>query len=710
MNARSNHGGLDVFRFAAAFLVVAIHTSVVTSFNAEADFFFTRILARLAVPFFFMVTGQFILSEILVKKTGGFSAVRNYLKRILLLYVCCVLFYLPLGIYAGHYEKLTPLSALRLLLFDGPFYHLWYFPALILGILLLCLLRRFCSFRVTAVLSAVLYLIGLLGDSYWGFTAQIPGVSSAYEWGFLISSYTRNGLFLAPLFLLMGAWFGQERSAEAPMKNGAALAVSFSLMTAEGFLLRHFSLQRHDSMYLMLPVCMFFLYRLLLSWQKKPNKLLRAMSTLIYILHPAVIVAVRGIAKPLHAMWLLVDNSLVHFITVSLVTAAVSLLLLRLLSFLKQKPFERGRAWIELDRSALRHNAALLRSLLPKSCELMPAVKANAYGHGAVPVAKALKQMGVSAFCVACVSEGIELRKSGVGGEILILGYTHPKDFPLLRRYRLTQTIVDDEYALMMKRYGKKLHVHLGIDTGMHRLGVGAEDIERLCGIFQIKNVKVEGAFTHLCTDDADTPSDKAFVKKQAQVFFEVIDALNHRGCYPKKVHLLSSCGVLNYPELCGDYARIGIALYGVRSDRLDYDASKAGLRPVLSLKARVASVRQLEPHEGAGYGLAFTARRPTRLAALCIGYADGLPRSLSCENGAVLIRGERAPIVGRVCMDQTLVDVTDIPGVQGGDVAVVIGRMGKEEISVYDIAESAGTITNEILSGLGARLKRIIL
>ena len=368
----------------------------------------------------------------------------------------------------------------------------------------------------------------------------------------------------------------------------------------------------------------------------------------------------------------------------------------------------KDRAWIELDLNALRHNAATLQSLLPDGCRLMPVLKANAYGHGAVTIAKELQKTGIRCFCVACVSEAVTLRRHGIRGEILILGYTHPEQFSLLRRYRLTQTVVDASYAEVLREYGKRLRVQIGIDTGMHRLGVETDHLDQICDIFAIKNLKVEGAFTHLCTDDTELPEDQAFTLQQAKAFYRVIDELKNKGCVCPKVHLQASYGVLNYPELAGDYARAGIALYGVKSARTDYDRLQPDLRPVLSLKARVSSVREVSVGESAGYGLTFKANRPTRLASLAIGYADGIPRSLSDGTGYVLLNGRRAPIAGRICMDQTLVDITELPSVQAGDTAVLIGRQGTEEISAYELASSTGTITNEILSRLGERLRRV--
>lgn len=323
-------------------------------------------------------------------------------------------------------------------------------------------------------------------------------------------------------------------------------------------------------------------------------------------------------------------------------------------------------------------------------------------------IAGTLNQIGIDSFCAASVSEGIELRKGGVCGEILILGYTHPEYFPLLGKYDLTQTVINSRYAKLLNEYGKPMKVHIKIDTGMHRLGERAEHVEEIAHIFELKNLMIEGIYTHLCADESTSPKDRAFTEAQAKAFYQVVSVLRKRGCSCSKVHLLASYGLINYPELSGDYARVGIALYGVLSSRSDVEGCGVPLLPVLSVKARIAAVRDIFPGESVGYGLAYTAAEKRKIAVLSIGYADGLPRALSCGKGSVLVNGRRAPITGRICMDQTIIDITGIPGVREGDIAVVIGRSGGEEITVYDIAEQTGTITNEILSRLGGRLERI--
>ena len=347
--------------------------------------------------------------------------------------------------------------------------------------------------------------------------------------------------------------------------------------------------------------------------------------------------------------------------------------------------FCQGRAWIELDRAALRHNVEQLQKRLPPGGALMPAVKANAYGHGAVLIAKELNTFGVAAFCVASVFEGIELRQNGVFGEILILGYTHPRYVPYLDQYRLTQTILDYSYALELNACGRTIHVHIKIDTGMHRLGERAENRKELQQIF-------------------------AAALEQSRAFYQTVKRMKELGHPIPKVHVLASGGLLHCPDIGGDYARPGIALYGQMSTKEEWSRVKHGLQPVLSLKARITLVKNLHRGEGAGYGHQFKAERDTKIAVASIGYADGLPRSLSNNVGTALVRGHIAPIVGRICMDQTLLDITDIPAVMPGDIAVFIGTSGNQEITACDIAEQAGTISNEVLSRLGGRLERVLV
>ena len=373
-------------------------------------------------------------------------------------------------------------------------------------------------------------------------------------------------------------------------------------------------------------------------------------------------------------------------------------------------PGPRARAWRELDLAALRHNARVLQAALPAGCRLMAVVKADAYGHGLRPAARCLQRAGVRGFAVATLAEGIALRRAGVRGTVLVLGWTDPAEAARLRAWRLTAAVAGPEHGRALAAAGQGVRVHLAVDTGMHRLGLPWDDPDALAELFALPGLRVTGVFSHLCVSDSPAPADRAFTREQARRFAAAVDALRARGLDPGAVHLQASYGIWNADTLAGAappcaWARAGIALYGVPSDSAPVDAP-LDLRPALALRARVAAVRRLAAGEGAGYGLAFRAARPTTLAVVAIGYADGLPRDLAERGGGVLLQGRRCPMVGRLCMDQLLVDATDLPDPPcPGDTATLIGRDGAAQITAVQLAAACGTITNELLARLGPRL-----
>ncbi len=373
------------------------------------------------------------------------------------------------------------------------------------------------------------------------------------------------------------------------------------------------------------------------------------------------------------------------------------------------KEYSMGRAWIEINAENLEKNVRAIKEYMPGDVEIMPAVKANAYGHGALPVSKELNRIGINHFCVACADEAVKLRKGGISGEILILGYTYPEQFALLRKYKLTQAVLDYDYACLIGSGRKKISCHIAIDSGMHRMGERAENLEKIEKIFEIPGLEIKGIFTHLCMDEKIQGRDLDVTNAQRDAFNSVLKHLDNKGLDYGKVHMLASYGAVNYSSFGGDYVRAGIAMYGVLSNRADEEGCPFELSPVLELKARIGIVKDLKKGEGVGYGHAFVAERDSRIAVVTIGYADGVPRELSCGKGSVLIGGKKAPIVGNICMDQMMVDVTDIENVKSGDVAVIIGRSGEQAATAYDLAEAAGTITNEILSRMGERLNRVV-
>ncbi len=698
-----SYAGIDRFRMIAAFLVLAIHVSPLTSANATADFILARVVARVAVPFFFMVSGFFLFP-----KMGDAEAKKllGYLGRMAALYAVAVLLYLPLNLYHGIPEKWTSLAGLLKDIFiDGTYLHLWYLPAAMTGAVVSWALLKFCKDKGALFIGVLLYAVGLLGDSYYGFAEKLPAVKAFYEAIFPVLGYTRNGLFLAPVFFIMGAWVSRRPRRIDTHTCMIGLGVSLILMLAEGLLLREERFQRHDSMYVMLLPCMYFLFQCLLMWEGQSKKSLRTISAAVYIIHPGVIMLVYKLAAWMNSPWL-IGNSVVRFLVVSLTSLAAAIIITALLRIIHSKKTipsrYTDRAWVEISLASLRHNALAIQKALPDGCSMIAVVKANAYGHGDIEVSKALNHVGVQAFAVATIGEGIRLRKAGVRGEILVMGYTEPARASELCRYRLSQTAADAQHAAELNGMGKKLKVHIKVDTGMHRLGESYDHAEEIAQVFGYCHLRVEGMFTHLCVCDSTKPEDIAFTRLQIKQFYCLLDELKRGRIAIPPIHIQSSYGVLNYPELRCDCARIGIALYGA-SEKAALDVD---LQPVLSLKARVVLMRSIAAGESVGYGCEFIAKRDMRMAVLPVGYRDGLPRNL--EGGCVLLKGCRAPIIGRICMDQLMIDVTDVPGVQRGDTATLIGRDGCDEISVPELAAKAGTIPNEVLSRLGSRLERV--
>ena len=368
-------------------------------------------------------------------------------------------------------------------------------PAVLLGTVIAKQLAKL-GLRAALPIAATLYLIGLGGDSYYGAACVIAPLNAFYKAFFEIFSYTRNGLFFAPLFLLLGAAGLQWK----PAISAAGTLVSLLAMSFEAVWLHHAGLPRHDSMYLLLPICSVFLFSWLLQKNCGQNKSVRSIAALIYLLHPWCIVLVRGGAKLLHLEPLLIENSLIHFLAATVLSLGIGCLAV----ILRPRRLDpTSRAWKEINLTALQHNAQVLQAQAGDGCALMAVLKADAYGHGAVICARALQRAGIKAFAVACLSEAITLRKAGIRGVILVLGYTPPSQAALLHRWRITQSLVDASYAALLSAQNKRLHVHLALDTGMHRLGIAAEDMQAITAIYQLPNLQVDGIFSHLCVSDS---------------------------------------------------------------------------------------------------------------------------------------------------------------------------------------------------------------
>ena len=375
-----------------------------------------------------------------------------------------------------------------------------------------------------------------------------------------------------------------------------------------------------------------------------------------------------------------------------------------------------ARAWIEIDPVAIAHNVQEVQKLVGKT-KIMGIVKANAYGHGMEICAKALQEAGVDFFGVACMSEAIALRKSGIKDNILILGYTPMEQVKYLLEYDCIQTIVSLEYAKKLDMYAQKnktiIRTHCKVDTGMNRIGIQYQDsykaFEDIEAVYQLKNIQVEGIFSHFPVSDDLGKQAKDFTYHQIELFKEVLDRLQEKGLEPGLTHIQNSYGILNYKDLGFDYCRPGLLYMGVTSNDAIAIDSTPDFIPALSLYAQVSEVKWIQEGMSVSYGRNFVASKPTKVASLTIGYADGLPRIVSNQNLEVLVHGNKCPIIGNVCMDQIMVDITDVDTIQEGDVVTIIGTENGIRASVDDISRKAHTINNETLSALGMRLPRRI-
>ena len=358
-------------------------------------------------------------------------------------------------------------------------------------------------------------------------------------------------------------------------------------------------------------------------------------------------------------------------------------------------------AWIEIDLEALADNARVLRETAAPAT-VIAVVKANAYGHGLPIVGPALEAAGVERFGVIFMPEAIDLRAAGVTRPIIVLGHAFPEDADAAVAQDIALTVdtaaLAEALSAAALRAGKApVPVHLKVDSGMHRFGLTPNEVAALAArVRDLEGVALEAIWTHLAMADHE---DDSFTARQAGV---VADAVALAGGVPMR-HIANTATTIRRPEYRYEGVRTGIGLYGA----LPAHTPNPGLRPALSLKARLARVFAVAPGEGVSYGLTWRAERPSRLALIPLGYADGYSRALS-NRGQALVRGRRCPVVGRVCMDHLLVDATDVPGAAAGDEAVLIGEQAGETISAADVAAASGTINYEALAGLNRRLNRL--
>lgn len=371
------------------------------------------------------------------------------------------------------------------------------------------------------------------------------------------------------------------------------------------------------------------------------------------------------------------------------------------------KKYSGRPTWAEIDLDALEHNFRQAQKSCAAQQRLLTVVKADAYGHGAVPVSHRFAALGVEHFGVATLEEALELRSAGITGTLLVLGGCYPGQEQAFFQHDLTPALLDPEMAHRLAaealRQGCELAVHLKIDSGMGRVGFLPEQLrDFLPQLRQLKGVRIEGVMSHLaCADEADS----AVTSEQQSVFRGQLQMLREAGVKPREIHLSNSAGLVGWEFPEATLARPGIMLYGGLpgpdfSDWLD-------LKPVMHLRSRIAQLRQLPEGSGVSYGHNFHTRRTTRVAVLPIGYADGYNRLFS-NCGQAILHGQKVPLIGRVCMDWIMFDVTDIPEAQVGDCVTLLGSADDLTITGDDWAETLETISYEVFCRIGKRVPRV--
>lgn len=364
--------------------------------------------------------------------------------------------------------------------------------------------------------------------------------------------------------------------------------------------------------------------------------------------------------------------------------------------------------WAEIDLHAIAHNLQEIRRFTHNHAKIMAVVKADAYGHGVLPVTSTVLENGATWLAVAIPEEGIHLRQHGIFAPILIMGLTLPEQADEIVRYDLIPTVATRESALALSgaagRLGKNISVFVKLDTGMHRIGLLCEEaVPFIKQLTSLEGITVQGLLTHFAVSDI---SDKSYTHRQFNSFQDIVSSLRHEGIDIPVKSAANSGAIVDLPETHLDFVRPGITLYGLSpSDEI----TGISLKPAMQFKTRVVYVKKVPAGSKIGYGCTYTTPHESIIATLPVGYADGYNRLLS-NRGEVLIRGTRCPVVGRVCMDQITVDVTHLPPLSVGEEAVLFGKQGQAEISVDEIAQKLNTINYEVVCGISPRVPRVYI
>ncbi|MBQ7012574.1 MAG: alanine racemase [Oscillospiraceae bacterium] len=372
----------------------------------------------------------------------------------------------------------------------------------------------------------------------------------------------------------------------------------------------------------------------------------------------------------------------------------------------------RQRAWAEISLDALSHNVQSIQAVLSGSTQFCAVVKADAYGHGEEFICRKLHDIGVRFYAVSSFEEAVRVRKWCPEGEILILGYTSPECAPMLAEHNILQAVVSGEYAAALSAQalpGKPVRCHIKLDTGMGRIGVPARDTARCLSevetILSLQGLTIEGLFTHFAVADEETPEHVDYTNRQEAALFDTYKALEARGIRLPHVHCMNSAAICyrNNPE--STLARAGIIMYGLMPNAAL--SMPLDLQPVLELRSRISHIKTVDAGTCISYGRTYVAEHTQKIATVTIGYADGYSRLLSGK-GEVLVCGVRCPVVGRICMDQLMIDIGAVPDAQVGTVVTLIGRDGSDCITADEVAGKYGTIGYEVVCGISKRVPRI--
>jgi len=374
--------------------------------------------------------------------------------------------------------------------------------------------------------------------------------------------------------------------------------------------------------------------------------------------------------------------------------------------------YKLNRAWAEIDLNAIAHNVREIRKLTGSRVEMMGVVKADAYGHGVLEVVRTLLDNGVTQLAVSMLDEAIQIRKMGIDVPILILSYTDPARAEEIVENELTQTVFSFDLPQALSaasvKLGKSVKIHIKVDTGMTRVGFmpGYNAVKNIIEIGRMPGLIIEGIFTHFASAD-ERETDYTYM--QFERFMSICTELGRVGIHIPLKHVCNSAGIIQYPEMHLDMVRPGVILYGLYPSR-EVDRNKIRLKPAMTLKANVIFVKDVEPNVCISYGRTFRTSRPSKIATIPIGYADGYTRLLS-NKGRMLVNGEFAPVVGNICMDQCMIDITDLKHeVHTGDEVVIFGSQSGACISVEELAAQIGTINYELVCIIGKRIPRVYL